>query len=423
MLDDNLDAGSQDGLHNGSRDGSQSGLKDGLRDGLQGLDDRPEAKLKAAPEAGLRANLRIAPEAAPRADSRTGFGGSYAGGVSDAGRGGDAGSLSDARGEGAIAPPPRPMVFELRPLSTGEILDRTFALYRGRFWVYVGLSALCSGVSTLGSIGRLLYFGSLNQVTGIGAKGAQGVVLSVSVSILLGILTFVAYSVTQAATTSAVASVYLGHETSIERALRAVRGQWFRYVTISFWQIGAAAWLPILLLAPAVTLLILRRGNAGWIALAGFLFLLGFASFAYAVIAYIRNSLAIPAAVMEGLKVRAAMRRSKDLVAGRKGRVFLLLLLLYVLSVVATGVELPFAILIQGAHATHRVLNEVLLLVTAFLANSLIIPVGAISFCLFYIDERVRREGFDVEALMDPTLGGVLGQAVSTDSFSGTEMV
>ena len=31
---------------------------------------------------------------------------------------------------------------ELRPLSVGEILDRTFTLYRGNFILFVGISAI-----------------------------------------------------------------------------------------------------------------------------------------------------------------------------------------------------------------------------------------------------------------------------------------
>ena len=32
--------------------------------------------------------------------------------------------------------------FDLRPLSLGEILDRTFTLYRGYFWLFIGISAI-----------------------------------------------------------------------------------------------------------------------------------------------------------------------------------------------------------------------------------------------------------------------------------------
>src|SRR5260370_12606692 len=47
---------------------------------------------------------------------------------------------------------------ELRPLTTGEILDRTFFLYRSNFWLYVGLASIAAGASALASIGRLAYF-------------------------------------------------------------------------------------------------------------------------------------------------------------------------------------------------------------------------------------------------------------------------
>jgi hypothetical protein len=45
----------------------------------------------------------------------------------------------------------------------------------------------------------------------------------------------------------------------------------------------------------------------------------------------------------------------------------------------------------------------------SFLTSSLIGPVGAIALCLFYFDTRVRKEGFDIEALMDRTIGSPLG--------------
>jgi hypothetical protein len=40
------------------------------------------------------------------------------------------------------------------------------------------------------------------------------------------------------------------------------------------------------------------------------------------------------------------------------------------------------------------------LLVVNFCVTTLVTPVGPIGLCLFYIDERVRKEGFDIEILM-----------------------
>ena len=36
---------------------------------------------------------------------------------------------------------------ELRPLSLGELLDRTFTLYRNHFWVCVGIMAIPASFS------------------------------------------------------------------------------------------------------------------------------------------------------------------------------------------------------------------------------------------------------------------------------------
>jgi hypothetical protein len=187
------------------------------------------------------------------------------------------------------------------------------------------------------------------------------------------------------------------------KALKVVRHKWWRYILIALWQGWSAVWVFILLLIPALILISLRVGgldDLGYV-----LLFLSFASLIYGAIAAIRNSLAVSASVFEGLKVRAAMRRSKVLAAGRKGSIFMLFVLLYVLSLVAAGLQLPFVFMLISTEGGKRFLGEGMSLALQFVANSLIGPVGAIALCLFYIDQRVRKEGFDIEALMDPTLG------------------
>lgn len=287
---------------------------------------------------------------------------------------------------------------ELRPLSTGEILDRTFFLYRSRFWLYVGLSSLPAGASVLGSIGKLAYFhfkapdpaqaGALLMVGGVFA-------------ILGGILSFIAYSVTQAATVSAVSSVYLGKETSIGAAFGAVRGHWLRYCGIALWQAWSIGWVFMLMVVPAIMIPAVGIKSLGW--LVAVMVFLGFASLIYGFIAYIRNSLAVPAAVMEDLKVRSAMKRSKYLVDGRKWRIFLLYLLMFALYMVAGMMQFPFALLLLHSRSAEYVVTQIIALVVAFLCSSMVGPVGAIALCLFYIDERVRKEAFDIEFLMNKT--------------------
>jgi hypothetical protein len=43
---------------------------------------------------------------------------------------------------------------------------------------------------------------------------------------------------------------------------------------------------------------------------------------------------------------------------------------------------------------------QIVTILSGFLASVLLQPIGAIGLCLFYFDERVRREGFDIEFML-----------------------
>lgn len=299
---------------------------------------------------------------------------------------------------------------ELRPLTTGEILDRTFFLYRSNFWLYVGLASIAAGVSVLASVGRLTYL----HFKGVAVTSPEAAIAGVGFSIVGAILYFAAYSVTHAATVSAVSSIYLGEPTSMGKAFDAAKRHWLRYCLIALWQSWSAGWIFILMIAPVGIIAGLGLKNFTGLVVLLVFFALG--SVVYGVIAYIRNSLAIPAAVMEDLEIRRAMRRSKQLVAGRKVRIFLLLLLLFALYCVAGALQFPFALLLLRSRSAEHIAGQFISLFVAFLCSSLIGPVASIALCLFYIDERVRREAFDIEFLMNKTsigTGSAAGDATT----------
>ena len=122
----------------------------------------------------------------------------------------------------------------------------------------------------------------------------------------------------------------------------------------------------------------------------------------YGVIAYIRNSLAIPAKVVEGMTVRQAMRRSKDLADGAKGRIFVLGLIVWALLMVAGVVQLPFAMMTLLFPGKSHILSEMIVLLVMFLARSVVTPIASVGLSLIYFDQRVRREAFDLEVLLGP---------------------
>jgi len=318
------------------------------------------------------------------------------------------------------APSAAPPAYELRPLTLGELLDRTFSLYRSRFWLFCGIAAVAAAVELVAAgAGRILLHHYTKNPSTIVTGG-------LAVSYAARIIYFFIYCVTQAATCFAMSEVYLGRPASIGSSLRAVRGKWYAWIGIALWQTWSMMWAPVALMVPFFVLVGLRlvRDNAAMIAL---MIVLGFGiigAFVFGAIAYIRNSLAIPAKVVEGLSVRKAMRRSKMLSRGAKGRIFVLGLIIWALSMVAAIAAFPLGFAIGMAPAANHILAEVSLLLVGFATESLVSPVLSIGLCLIYFDQRVRTEAFDLEVLLGPEQASVLpsfSDAGRTDAHGETQ--
>jgi Membrane domain of glycerophosphoryl diester phosphodiesterase len=121
----------------------------------------------------------------------------------------------------------------------------------------------------------------------------------------------------------------------------------------------------------------------------------------YALFMWLRYALAIPAWVVEETKARAALRRSIDLSRGSRGRIFLLVLLVVVIELALVIVSQGFFIFL--AFKSHWVLPtwaQVAQQIVAFATSSFILPIYGTGITLFYYNQRVRKEGFDIEWMM-----------------------
>ena len=302
--------------------------------------------------------------------------------------------LEESHGTPAQSPLP---ALDLRPLSTGELLDRVFFLYRSRILLFlvIALVPACLGLLSNGAQLLLPHSAQARGSSGSLAYTTRsiGPALAVLVSALLALA---GYAISQAATTRMVSDIYLGNAGEPARALRAAWPHTLRYIGIELWKAWSAMWLPLLFFAAGFAAIPMHQRVVG-----GILISLGVAALVYGVIAYLRNSLAIPASVIEDLKVRPAMRRTKNLVDGRKWRIFLLYLLLLLLYVVAGVVQSPLLLLVAHTKApTQHAVAIALQLALAFVIALLLSPVASIALCLFYFDERVRREAFDIDFLL-----------------------
>ena len=318
-----------------------------------------------------------------------------------------------------------PAQFELRPLSLGEVLDRTFALYRSRFWLFAGISMLAASVNVVGQAISLataqrlashaIFAPAPNPATALLNMRAVGAAQLPAYGVML--LFVLVSAVTQAGTALALTQVYLGRPASVKAALSAVGRRWYRWIGIAIWQAWSTLWVPLAALIPALLLLGFgaRSGNVGLDVIGGILaFLAILAGFPVGVILYLRNALAIPAAVTEGLTIRPAMRRSKVLAAGTKGRIFVVLLIAGCLLEVVAVLQTPVAMLmILAPHQQHYLARAIALLV-AFVGHTVVAPVALIGLTLTYFDQRVRKEALDLELLLENARGtGAAAPAVA----------
>jgi hypothetical protein len=123
--------------------------------------------------------------------------------------------------------------WDLRPPSTGEILDRTFQLYRSRFALFASLAALPAAVRFLTGVIQLLLLPHQQVARNGLVFGNRWPLISAGLSIVFLLVYFAFYGITQTATTWTVAEIYLGKSASAGAAWRAALAHWFRYVLVA----------------------------------------------------------------------------------------------------------------------------------------------------------------------------------------------
>lgn len=293
--------------------------------------------------------------------------------------------------------------FQIRPLTTGQILDRSFSLYRSHFGLFAGFAVFPAAVSLLFGLMRIIYLLMVHQP--IARYRLTGVQSLPMIGLYFGswIAQVCVYGISMAATTWCIAAIYQGGNANMKMGFEFAFRKWYRYILLWLAQIWSVAWLPgiaIVILTAAVFLIPGMKGSAAGVFVAGLFFLSIIGAMVWMLIRFLRVSLAIPACVVENLKVLESIRRSKQLLTSRKGRVFLLLLLIVVLDLVFVTVVTPFSMLMMRSGPTQALIASLAVLLAGFLFGVLVSPVYAVGICLFYFDERVRREGFDIEFLM-----------------------
>jgi hypothetical protein len=251
----------------------------------------------------------------------------------------------------------------LQPLTTGQLLDRTFSLYRQRALLFMAIAAAPHVVYFLGM--------TAFQAGIAGFFGSAGVIASVVTLIVFLIAYFALIGLSQAATAVAVSDVYLERPVTVGSAYTRVKGKTLRYFGIVFGVAILTGVGFILLIIPGI----------------------------YFAITY---ALTLVISANEGLGWTAATRRSKDLVKGNRNRIAVIFLLSFVISyALAFGLAVPATMLAPVLVKISPLLANVVVLIAGFVANTVAGPIALIGFTLAYYDIRVRKEAFDLQLMME----------------------
>jgi hypothetical protein len=260
---------------------------------------------------------------------------------------------------------------DLRPLSLGELLDRTFFLYRRHFLLFIGIAAVPYLVILVPVLAGLLLYGLPARSGSPSIVPAAAVVVIVLV-ILAAIAVFVAFLYSAGASVFAVSEIYAGRSASIRGSFRLVRGKGWILLGIMF--------------------------LSGLIMMGGFIALI-----IPGIYLMCRIPLATAAAMIEDIGPGDAIGRSFFLTKNFAGRSALIYLLAVSLQYgVGLMFQMPFLVLsaVTAKQSHLMLLWTVLGQVGGLLGGILVAPVHTIGFALFYYDLRVRKEAFDLQMMM-----------------------
>jgi hypothetical protein len=258
------------------------------------------------------------------------------------------------------------MTTALRPLTTGELLDRTFSLYRYHFGLFIGIYSLphlaVLAFSLWGVVVRP-YGPNLRNIATLMAWAWGTIFVSMIFS-----------AVAQAATVVAVSEVHLDRPASVFGSFSRIKGHILGVVFLSLLITIFAGAACIALIVPGVLLFLM------W-------------------------SLAVQAKVLEDKGIFDSMSRSMDLTKGSRGRIFVIWLLFALLSfginwLVQWPITEAAGVSSRGAIIRASMMWQVISQTAGFISQILVGPLVTIALSLVYYDQRVRKEAFDLQLMM-----------------------
>ena len=310
------------------------------------------------------------------------------------------------------------MIDSLRPSTLGEILDRTVETYRSRFLVFLGIAWIPAGVVLASAMAAFLFFawmGTEARSTDPGTVALMTLLFLGAFGLILLPLAAAAAGLGAGALNHAALAAFYHEKITIRAAYKAAWNRGWRYLWLFLLEalfifVAPAALGSILIATFAISQGLMggtpeQAGNT----LVAVTLLLTLVLTACGIWMLLMLCLSFPASVAENASAWTAVKRAIALSKGTRGRI----LVLYILGIVLRWglsflLTIPFILviaLVPGVDTPQhaRILTTILLLVVyggSFVVRAFTKPIYAIAQLHFYYDQRIRREGFDIEWMM-----------------------
>ena len=271
---------------------------------------------------------------------------------------------------------------DIRPLSFGELLDRTFTYYRKHFWTFAGIMAIPQLVIFLQST-LMAILPTLFQLSTV-AKPNPGAFKDLSSSLTFSLtfvgitamfvfLYFILGSLAYGAVTSEVSEIQLGRSLTIRESYR-----------LPLKRTGSLVVLTVLFLL---------------------LLLVGAITIILPILMCLWYAFAVPVLVEEKASPRNALKRSRQLSKGNRGNIFAIAALMGLIAWIAgTVAGFPF-IIVMGTLAMKKLAIPIWLQILSSLCErgvgALTTSLAPIGLALLYYDVRVKKEGYDLQVMME----------------------
>lgn len=315
------------------------------------------------------------------------------------------------------APPPKPGLVPLRPMTLGTILGASFQILRRNPKPTLGpallislatvlLTLLLTGAVTAWSIGRIE---SAESVADQDALLAGGVALGALGLLLAVLLSIVGTAVLQGIIVAEVARATLGEKLGFRGLWAQLRGRVGALIGWAFTLSGALAIAVVIVVALVAGLSLLGDAGIALGVLVAVLAVLG----GIVLVAWLSTKLLfVPAAlVLERRTLGGAIARSWALVRGSFWRIFgIVVLVSAMLSIAGQVVTTPVSLLFglgsafiapsgmeEGGFIAFTIITYLVLFVVSAVVGAVTLVVQTATSSLLYLDLRFRTEGLDLE--------------------------